>query len=116
MLVEQQAAIEVRTGIDGPRAAVGGLAAVKERASVIVDRFEFDPDVERIDRAAREEVADLSRADHDFDADRIASPDRRVDLAERRDHFGRRREEVLRRAEVHRLLADRERAGRARLG
>src|SRR6185503_6742695 len=118
VLVEQQAPIEMGAWLDGPFAAVLDRSAVQDRAAVVVRRFELDPDVERVDRAAREEVTDLARADHDLDADRLAAPDGgqpAVDLVERRDHLYRRSDEVLRGAEARRLLADRESARDLRL-
>ena len=116
MLVEQQAAIEVRVRIDRPFTVVGHRAAVQNRAALVVLRFQFDPDVEGVNRAAGEEVADLARAHDDLEPYGVAAPDRDVDLVERSDDVRRRREVVLRGAEVHRLLADRERARQPRLG
>src|SRR5207249_11567032 len=116
VLVEQQAAIEVRLRIDRPFTVVGHRAAVQNRAALVVLRFQFDPDVEGVNRAAGEEVADLARAHDDLEPYGVAAPDRDVDLVERSDDVRRRREVVLRGAEVHRLLADRERARQPRLG
>ena len=89
---------------------------MEQRPAVLVDRFELDPDVERIDRAAGEEVTDLARAHDHVDANRFAAADDRIHFVQRRDDVRRWREEVLRRAEVHRLFADGKRARGARLG
>ena len=90
MTVEQQAAIEMRAFIDRPAAALGGRAAMEQRAPAIVGRLEFHPHIESVDSAAREEMPDLARAHDHFDARRLAAPHPRVDAAERTDHFCRR--------------------------
>ena len=110
VLVDEQAAVEVRAWLDRARAVVGHRAAVQDRLAVRVHGLELDPHVERVDRAAREEVSDLARADHDFEPDRFAGLDGRVHLAERRDDGGRRRDEGLAGAEIQRLFTDAERA------
>ena len=63
----------MRARIDRSPALVGHRAAVEDRVPVLVDRLELDPDVERIDRAARKEVPDLPRAHDDVDPHRIAA-------------------------------------------
>ena len=81
----------MRAGLDRSVAAAK-TAAVEQHPSGLVDRLELDPDVERVDGAARKKVADLARAHDDLDADRVAAADRRFHAIERRDHFGGRRE------------------------
>ena len=65
MLVELQAPVEVGAGFDWSLAFVGDRSAVQQRASAIVDRLELHPDVERVNRSAGKEVADLARPDDD---------------------------------------------------
>src|SRR5205823_11184614 len=72
VLVELEASVEMRGGIDGTAARRQG-AAVKERLTFVVDRLELHPDVERIDGAAREEMSDLARADDDVETQRFAA-------------------------------------------
>ncbi len=115
VLVELKAAVEVSAGVDGPLPVIRRDAAVEQNASLVVDRLELDPDVERVDRAAGEEVPDLACPHDDLDADRIPSPDAHLDLVEWREHFRFFGKEVLRGAEVHRLFARREGARESRL-
>ena len=115
-LVELQAAIEMRAGFHRALAAVLDRAAVKDGAALVVERFELDPDVERVDGAAGEEVADLACPDDDLETDRVAGAHHGVDLAQRSDDFRRPGDERLLRAEVHRLLADGERAREILIG
>src|SRR5205807_2376227 len=63
MLVELQAAIEMRPLFDRPAPAVFHIAAVEDRPPLVVDRFKLDPHIERINGAAWKEVPDLARAD-----------------------------------------------------
>ena len=114
--VEQEGAIEMRAFIDWSAAAVGGRAAMQQRASAIVGRLEFHPHIERVDRAAREEVPDFAGAHDHFDARRLAAPHPRVDLPERPDHVRRRPYDLRAGAEIDRFFTDGERAREARLG
>ena len=112
VLVEHQAAIEVGPRLDRallPVRGVLGEAGVEDLLPVRVDDLELDPDVERVHRAAREEVADPARPHHHVEPGGVAPPQRRVHLVERGHHLGRRRDEGPRGAEAHRLLARGER-------
>ena len=109
VIVELKAAVEVRGRIHGPLAVVRHLAAVEQDVSLVVDRLELDPDVERIDGAPGKEVTDLQRADDDLDPDRFAAAHRRGNPVERRQHVGRRARPGRRRtAKGARLFTDRE--------
>src|SRR5205823_9347180 len=99
VLVEQQAAIEVRALLDRPTAAVLHAAAVEDCAAVLVHRFELDPYVEGIDGAAGEKMPDLPRADDHLDAHGVATAHAGAHLVERRDHLRRGCEIVARGAE-----------------
>ena len=109
VLVELNAAKEMRAWIHRPFAFVSDGAAVRQHASLIVDRFELDPDIEGIDRATRKEMTDLSRSDDDLDANRLAAAHGDGEPVERREHFGRRRgRRAAGNAELHRFFAHRE--------
>ena len=112
MLVQQEAAVEVGARLHRTSPLVFDAAAVENDPSPVVHRLELDPHVERVDGPAGEEMPDLSRAHDDLEADRLAPPHGRIDAIERSQHVGRWRENGLRRAEIERLLAHGERAGR----
>ena len=117
-LVEHQAAVEVRPRLDRappPVRAVLGEAGVEDLLPVRVDDLELDPHVERVHRAAREEVADPAGPHHDLEPRGVAAPQRRVHLVERGHHLGRLADEARGGAEAHRLLSRRERRAQARL-
>src|SRR5207237_6415468 len=110
VLVELQAAIEMRAGIDRPAPLVGDAAAVEQYAAAVVDRLELHPHVERVDRAGRKEMPDLARAHDDFHAHRLATLHRHRHAIERSEHLRGRTDRCRGRAELRRLLAHGERA------
>ncbi len=109
--VELEAPVEVRARIHGSLSLVFDRAAVHEHAPPVVDRFELDPDIERIDGSPGKEMTDFPGPHDDLDADGLAATDGHRDPVERREHLGRRhRRRHEGRARRARLLADRERA------
>src|SRR5205085_108354 len=95
--------------------AIFQIAAVEDRAALFINRFQLDPDVEGVNGAAGEEVADFAGAHDEVEPDRFAALDDGVHFIERRDDFDRRRDERLLGAEIHALFADRKGAGELRL-
>src|SRR4029453_19287659 len=71
--VDLKAAVEMRARLDRSSSTVRDRTAVRQHPAFVVDRFELDPHVERINGAAREEVTDLPRADDDLDTDRFSA-------------------------------------------
>ena len=66
--IDQQRTVEMRAGIDGAFAFVGGAAAPEDYAAFVVSGGKFEPAIEGVHRAARKEVAHLARAYDDIEA------------------------------------------------
>src|SRR5580692_10432321 len=62
--VNLQRPVEMRAGIHWAFAAIGNAAILKNCLTLVVRCSELDPAIERIYRAARKEMAKLTRADH----------------------------------------------------
>ena len=80
----------MRAGLDRALAAVFHLPAPEDYFAGGVGGLQFQPDIEGIERAAREEVPDLARSDHYVHTSRRAGLELRLRLIEgRRDvaHF-----------------------------
>ena len=65
-------AVEVRARLHRTLAVLGHAAAPEDDAPVGILGLQFQPDIERVHRAAREEVPDLARAHHHIHARRAA--------------------------------------------
>ena len=65
--VDLERFVEVRAGFDGALAVVFDFAAPEDGLAFFVGGLEFEPDVEGVDGAAGEEVADLASEDDDVD-------------------------------------------------
>src|SRR5438552_12061933 len=68
--------------IDGTFSVVFHFSAPENDSATIVGGLKFKPDIESVDRAAREEVPDLARADDDIDAIRLSGADDGIDSIE----------------------------------
>ncbi len=66
--IDQERTVEMRAGIDGAFAFVGGAAAPEDYAAFVVRGGEFEPAIECVHCAARKEVAHLARAYDDIEA------------------------------------------------
>src|SRR6185503_12028681 len=102
-------------GLDRSAAAIFDFTAVKDLLSLVIDRFELDPHIKGINGAPGKEMAALSCSHDHFDADRIASTNRRINFIEGRDDLDWLRDKGLPGAEVRRFLANRKRACQLRL-
>ena len=111
--VDQKTAIEVGSSFNGPAVSVEPSTVEQHRAA-FVDGFELHPHIESVNRAAGEEMTDLTRANDHVHTNGIAGLDPRVDSIERSNHLTHRLHYGTRGAEVQRLLAHREGAGRLR--
>src|SRR5262249_28131962 len=85
--VELETSEKMRSRIGGPLADVLDRTAVEQAAPLVVGCFEFHPDVERIHRAARKEMTDLSGAYDDLDANRFSAAYDDRNLVERGKHL-----------------------------
>src|SRR6185437_6930742 len=107
VLVDQQRAIEMRAGIDRPVPIVPDAAAPENDAPLIIGGLEREPAIECIHGTAREEVAELHRAQYDVNTYRVAGANRRIHAVEWRTYWLRRRARGLRGRRSHGLfLAD----------
>src|SRR6202022_4338837 len=59
-------------------------AAPEERLPLFVDRLQLEPDIERVDRSAREKVPDLACSNDYVHAHVVAASHRRIHSPERR--------------------------------
>jgi hypothetical protein len=85
--VEHQRTVEVRARIHRSLSVIGHAPAPEHSASRCVLALQFKPDIERIHRAAGEEMTDLPRADHHVELHRIAGTERCARLIQRRGHL-----------------------------
>ena len=68
----------MRSRLDGAFAVVLDFPAPEKHLTFFIRGLQFEPYIESVHRAAREEVPDLSRAHHDVDASIIAAPYGRI--------------------------------------
>ncbi len=73
MRIDEQRAVKVRPFFHWAFAVVFGFAAPEKRLAFLVGGLQLEPHVERIDRPAGEEVADLARAHNDVDTHIVAA-------------------------------------------
>ena len=114
VVVEQEAAVEVRPALHRPLASVLHGAAVEDGAPAVVGGQELHPHVEGVHRPAGEEVADLPRPHHHLEAHRFAAGHGGGDPVERRHDLQRRLQDRGRGPEASGLLALRKGAGQPR--
>ena len=95
--IHQERSVAVRPRLDRAAAAILDVAAPVEDATGGVFPLELEPDIEGIDRAAREEMPDGAGARHDVDAVAPARPHEARGTIQRR-HHGRRRSRAAGRA------------------
>ncbi len=76
--IDLQRTIEMRPRLDLAFAVVLHFPAPENRLAFFIGGLEFQPDIEGIHRAAREEVPDLARAHDHIHANVIAPTHRRI--------------------------------------
>src|SRR6185437_14615701 len=96
VLVNQQRAIEMRSGINWTVAIVLDAAAPENDASLVIGRLQRKPAVEGVNRSAREEVAKFHRAQYDVNTHGVTGANCRVHTIQRSSHWLRRRARSLR--------------------
>src|SRR5258708_28381741 len=84
MSIDERRAVKMRPFFDRPLAVVLDLAAPEESLPLFIDRLQLEPDIEGVDRSAREKVADLARSNDYIDAHVVPAPHRSIHAAERR--------------------------------
>ena len=85
--IELVGLVEVRTGLNRPLAAVGDFAAPVNHPAVRIPALQLQPDVEGVDRAAGEEMADAPRPDDHVHARGRPGRELRLGLVDRRGHL-----------------------------
>src|SRR5258708_39811787 len=67
MRIDEQRAVKMRPFFDRTLAVVLDLAAPEESLPLFIDRLQLEPDIEGLDRSAREKVPDLARSNDYID-------------------------------------------------
>src|SRR5258708_36465663 len=84
MSIDEQRAVKMRPFFDRTLAVVLDLAAPEESLPLFIDRLQLEPDIEGVDRSAREKVPDLAGSNDYIDAHVVPAPHGSIHAAQRR--------------------------------